>query len=168
MFTECQLTRQAKTNRNKQRHLPPRSSDKIDSLGDEKHVAESAVTERTTEAQESGSHEEAQRLQKIGDPWAGSWEGGMHHGRGAGERDQGGEAGAAGPASLLRGSKDWEHLVDTLETAASSGWNDQIWQFLKLQFNKNKHMQEVEKSDNYLNKNGKQQQTSSFKEFSGI
>lgn len=29
-------------------------------------------------------------------------------------------------------------------------------------------MQEVEKSDNYLNKNGKQQQTSSFKEFSGI
>lgn len=35
--------------------------------------------------------------------------------------DQGGEAGAAGPASLLRGSKDWEHPVETLETAASSG-----------------------------------------------
>ena len=68
MFTECQLTRQAKTNRNKQRHLPPRSSDKIDSLGDEKHVAESAVTERTTEAQGSSSHKEAQRLQKTGDP----------------------------------------------------------------------------------------------------
>lgn len=45
----------------------------------------------------------------------------MHHGQGAGERDQGGEAAAAGPASLLRGSKDWEHLADTLETAASSG-----------------------------------------------
>lgn len=35
--------------------------------------------------------------------------------------DQGGEAGAAGPASLLRGSKDWEHPVETLETAVSSG-----------------------------------------------
>ena len=35
--------------------------------------------------------------------------------------DRGGETGAAGPAFLLRGSKDWEHPVETLETAASSG-----------------------------------------------
>ena len=61
-------TRQATTNRNKQHHLPPRSSDKIDCLGDEKHVAESAVTKRTTEAQGRGSHGEAQRLWKTGDP----------------------------------------------------------------------------------------------------
>lgn len=82
------------------------------------------------------------------------WEAGHRHGSKREETEEG-KAGGAAPVYLLRGNRDgvnrntrWKHLELLFSQAKITGY----WQFLKFQFNKSKHMLEVEKFGNYLNK----------------